>query len=78
MRARLRASLRGCPDRVSHGICGVLRECGVVRWTKVGKEQIYALNPKPLNEARDGWLAKFGDVQMESLAALRRAVSKSK
>lgn len=52
----------------------VLRECGVVDATKIGKAQIYTLNPKPLNDMREGWLATFSDVQTSSLKALREIV----
>ena len=52
----------------------VLRECGVVASRKDGKTQVYALNGRPLVEMRDGWLARFGDMQTASLKALRRRV----
>jgi DNA-binding transcriptional ArsR family regulator len=52
----------------------VLRECGVVASRKDGKTQVYSLNPGPLAKIRDGWLARFGDMQRDSLKALRRKV----
>jgi DNA-binding transcriptional ArsR family regulator len=52
----------------------VLRECGVVRSLRGGKRQHYALDPEPLREIRDDWLASFGTMQVNSLKALRRAV----
>lgn len=56
----------------------VLRECGVVASRKDGKTQVYTLNGKPLVEVRDGWLARFGDMQTASLKALRRRVEGGK
>jgi DNA-binding transcriptional ArsR family regulator len=50
----------------------VLRECGVLNCTRHGKEQIYSVNPEPLNAIRDGFLAGFATMQIESLKALRR------
>lgn len=50
----------------------VLRECGVVDSRREGKARRYSLNPAPLQEIRDGWLADFARMQVESLAALRR------
>ena len=50
----------------------VLRECGVVTAHKRGKARNYVLDPRPLAAVRDGWLARFGDMQTESLRALRR------
>ena len=52
----------------------VLRECGVVASRENGKTQVYTLNGRPLLEIRDGWLARFGDMQAASLRALRRRV----
>jgi DNA-binding transcriptional ArsR family regulator len=49
----------------------VLRECKVVECRTKGKTRIYRLNPKPLVNLRDGWLAKFGDVHNASLRSLR-------
>ena len=43
-----------------------------------GKNQHYALNPEPLQGIADGWLASFADMQVGSLAALRRRVESEK
>ena len=52
----------------------ILRECGVVDTIRHGKTNNYTLNPKPLDEIRDGWLAKFGDMPVKSLSRLRNLV----
>ena len=52
----------------------VLRECGVVRCTRRGKEMLYSVDPAPMNEIRDGFLAGFATMQTESIKALRRKV----
>lgn len=52
----------------------VLKECGVVRSEREGKAQIYTLDPRPLQQLRDGWLAGFAKGHTESLKALRRRV----
>jgi len=49
----------------------VLKECGVVSARRHGKAQLYMLNPKPLEQIRAGWLARFGTLQSDSLTALR-------
>ena len=56
----------------------VLRECGLVNVERSGKTQNYPLNPQPLKEIRDGWLAGFATMQSRSLAALRRRVERGK
>ena len=43
-----------------------------------GQAQIYRLDPRPLREIRDGWLAGFARMQVDSLKALRRRVEGSK
>ena len=52
----------------------VLKECGVVTSYRRGKSQNYILNPKPLQNMRNGWLASFSKMQAASLKALRRQV----
>jgi len=52
----------------------ILRECGVVRTIRHGKTNNYALNPKPLDDIREGWLASFGNMQVKSLSRLRHLV----
>lgn len=52
----------------------VLRECGLVNVQRSGKAQNYTLNPQPLTDIRDGWLAGFATMQTRSLTALRRRV----
>jgi DNA-binding transcriptional ArsR family regulator len=52
----------------------VLRECGVVRCTRHGTERLYSVDPEPINEIRDGFLAGFATMQTQSLKALRRRV----
>ncbi|MBW2282684.1 MAG: winged helix-turn-helix transcriptional regulator [Deltaproteobacteria bacterium] len=52
----------------------VLKECGVVASRREGKSQNYVLDPKPLADVRDGWLAGFSSMQVASLGALRKRV----
>lgn len=54
----------------------VLRECGVLFCTRRGKEQLYAVNPAPLEEIREGFLAGFATMQTQSLKELRRRVER--
>ena len=56
----------------------VLRECGLVNVERSGKTQNYTLNPQPLKDMRDGWLAGFATMQTRSLAALRLRVERGK
>jgi DNA-binding transcriptional ArsR family regulator len=50
----------------------VLKECGVVKVSREGKARIYTLDVRPLDRIREGWLASFTKMQVDSLVALRR------
>lgn len=52
----------------------VLRDCGVVDVTRRGKAQLYTLRREPLAALSHSWLARFGDMQADSLKALRERV----
>jgi DNA-binding transcriptional ArsR family regulator len=54
----------------------ILRECGVVRAERDGREQHYAMNPAPLLKIRDEFLASFAPMQVASLKALRARVER--
>jgi DNA-binding transcriptional ArsR family regulator len=47
----------------------VLRDVGLVRQRRAGRERIYALNPKPLKEISD-WIEHYEKFWQEKLAAL--------
>ena len=42
----------------------------------IERENRYALDPRPIVQVRDGWLATFSKTRMENLKALRRIVEK--
>lgn len=73
--------IAGCFSRVSRPNISkhlrVLRDCGVVDVRRQGKAQLYSLRSQPLKQLRDGWLAKFGDMQRDSLKALRAKIESS-
>lgn len=56
----------------------VLIDCGVVDVQRNGRAQLYSIRAKPLQTVREGWLAKFGDMQHDSLKALRQKVEAGK
>jgi DNA-binding transcriptional ArsR family regulator len=55
-----------------------LRECGVLDCRRDGKEQVYSVNPEPLNDIRNGFLAGFARMQTRSLKALRSRVEQGR
>jgi DNA-binding transcriptional ArsR family regulator len=52
----------------------VLRECGLVRAHRHGREWRYDLDPAPLADLRDGWLAAVTGHHLEALRSLRRRI----
>jgi DNA-binding transcriptional ArsR family regulator len=52
----------------------VLRESGLVRAERHGRELRYRLDPAPLAALRDGWLAPFSGLYIESLRTLRHHI----
>jgi DNA-binding transcriptional ArsR family regulator len=52
----------------------VLRESGLVRAERQGREWRYSLDPAPLAALRDGWLAPFSDMYVGSLRSLRHRI----
>ncbi len=52
----------------------VLRQAGLVRARKRGRERHYRLDPGPLAEIWREWLEPFAPLWEESLAALKRRV----
>ncbi len=55
----------------------VLRECGVVDCVRQGKQQHYMVNPKPLTDIHNEFLAGFATMQVRSLKALRATVERN-
>ncbi len=51
----------------------ILRECELVRATRLGKAQRYSLNPAPITDIQ-AWLQGFSRKQMKSLKTLRDVV----
>jgi DNA-binding transcriptional ArsR family regulator len=54
----------------------VLKDCGLVTSQRRGKTLVYRVDPQPLRDIRDGWLASFADMQTDSLARLRLRVER--
>ncbi len=52
----------------------VLREAGLVRERREGRRRIYQLEPEPLRELWEGWLARYQRFWDDRLASLKRLV----
>lgn len=53
---------------------GILEEANLVVSRKSGREKLHFINPVPINEIAERWLAKFEQRQLTALSALKRAL----
>jgi DNA-binding transcriptional ArsR family regulator len=56
----------------------ILRECGVIACRNEGKTRRYRLDPKPLADLHQGWLAEFASAHSTRLQSLRERVERKK
>ena len=52
----------------------ILEEANLVACIKRGREKLHYLNPAPIHEIGDRWIAKYERGRLRALAALKRAL----
>jgi molybdopterin-guanine dinucleotide biosynthesis protein A len=50
----------------------VLHEANIVSWKRQGREKLHFINPVPLNEIAERWIAKFEQRRLSALSALKK------
>ena len=55
----------------------VLEAANLVATVRSGREKLHFLNPVPLQEIHDRWIAKFEKPRLKALAQLKRKLEKS-
>jgi len=55
---------------------GVLEAANLVAVTWRGREKLHFLNPVPLQQIHERWIAKFEKPRLQALAALKRRLEK--
>jgi len=55
----------------------VLEEANLVATLKMGREKLHFLNPVPLQEIHERWIAKFEKPRLKALATLKRRMEKT-
>lgn len=50
----------------------VLAAANLISWKREGREKLHFINPVPINEIAERWIAKFEERQLTALAALRK------
>lgn len=55
----------------------VLEEANLVATLRVGREKLHFLNPVPLQEIHERWIAKFEQPRLKALANLKRRLEKT-
>src|SRR5437868_11747444 len=56
---------------------GVLEEANLVATVRKGREKLHFLNPVPLQEIYDRWIAKFEKSRLKALTDLKRRMEKT-
>lgn len=51
---------------------GILEEAGLVATLRRGREKLHYLNPVPIREIHDRWIAKFEGDRLDALTDLKR------
>jgi DNA-binding transcriptional ArsR family regulator len=50
----------------------VLHDANIVSWKRQGREKLHFINPVPLNEIAERWIAKFEQRRLSALSALKK------
>ena len=55
----------------------ILKKANLVSWRREGRERLHFINPVPINEIVERWIAKFEKPRLDALAALKRRLEKT-
>ena len=64
------------PEMTRFGVMNhlkVLEAAGLLTTRKVGRSKHHYLNPTPIRQIHDRWIAKYAEVHTDRLAAIKRA-----
>lgn len=50
----------------------ILEEASLVVWKRQGREKLHFINPIPINEIAECWIAKFERPRLSALSELKR------
>ncbi len=50
----------------------ILEEANLVAWKRQGREKLHFINPIPINEIAERWIAKFERPRLSALSTLKR------
>ena len=53
---------------------GILEAANLVSTVRRGREKLHFINPVPINDIAERWLAKFQRSQLQALSALKKAL----
>ena len=55
----------------------ILKKANLVSWRREGRERLHFINPVPINEIAERWIAKFEKPRLDALEALKRRLEKT-
>jgi DNA-binding transcriptional ArsR family regulator len=54
----------------------ILKKANLVSWRREGRERFHFINPLPINEIAERWIAKFEKPRLDALETLKRRLEK--
>jgi DNA-binding transcriptional ArsR family regulator len=54
----------------------ILKEANLISWKRQGREKLHFINPVPINDIAQRWIAKFERNQLEALADLKKQLER--
>src|ERR1700755_2119568 len=54
----------------------ILEEANLVSWRRQGREKLHFINPVPINDLAQRWIAKFERNQLQALADLKKQLER--
>jgi|ERR1700722_12970380 len=55
----------------------ILKKANLVSWRREGRERLHFINPVPINEIAERWIAKFEKPRLDALETLKRRLEKT-
>jgi DNA-binding transcriptional ArsR family regulator len=54
----------------------ILKEANLVSWKREGRERVHFINPVPIHDIAERWIAKFEQPRLKALSDLKRRLEK--
>lgn len=55
----------------------ILKKANLVSWRREGRERLHFINPVPINEIAERWIAKFEKPRLKAISDLKKRLENS-